>query len=114
MACKYAIRPNFDHMVQLRVFIDYIEVKTPPQMNSSGHIINIKTKRRRVCQSYMVVNADDKMDYKFLQSDPESLVTQWLASDAAQGQWTFKYFLNRILVSFSDKDTAFAFKMRWL
>jgi hypothetical protein len=115
MACTYAIRPNFDHMVQLRVYIDYVNVPVPQQLTSNGWTVQVRGRRGRVRSSYMIIREDDQMDYKgLLESNPDSPVIQWLNSDAAVGQWTYKYFLNRILISFSDKDTAFAFKMRWL
>lgn len=112
MACQYATRPNFDHMVQLRVRVEHVRVPPSNSMYEAG------VRMRRVVQriAYLIVDKDDKIiDYKaILESNPESPVIQWLQSEAAQGRWTYKHFLNRVLMSFEDKDTAFAFKMRWL
>jgi hypothetical protein len=115
MACQYATRPNFEYMVQLPVHVDYVKVK-PPQQFAHPSMVKLRTKGPVRTIAYMIVKKDDKIgDYKaVLESNPDSPVIRWLKSDAAQGRWTYKFFLNRILMSFEDKDTAFAFKMRWL
>jgi hypothetical protein len=97
MAARYVLRPGFDHTAWTRANVTYS-----------------KPSRRRTVTRFINFDDGDPFPYAmFLNAPDQCPVHAWLESDAAQGRWTYKFFINRLLISFDDPDTAFAFRIRW-
>lgn len=102
MPATYSMRPGFDHVVRLRCRLDRTREKVRGRVSFFTYTL-------------VMAKEDDtpRLAYKYLVNDQTGPIADWLAGDHVRGRYTIKLFLDQVLVSFDDEDSAFAFKMRW-
>ncbi|RYF12750.1 MAG: hypothetical protein EOO77_16940 [Oxalobacteraceae bacterium] len=103
MAATFTYRPGFDHFVALKCQVDR-EVRW---VRGGGRVDYVL---------HPLYDTDDLAEmhpYIDFINNRTGVIAEWLAGDHAIGRYTYKFFLDRILVSFEHPDTAFAFKMRF-